>query len=334
MPDRRAVVARRVRTIPTLAGIFLAAWILSPLLFLLAAIVDIARRMVAPGTPWMATRLVAMLLAYVTAEALGLVALGAVWLATPGLGRARFRGSFAVQRFWAGLLFRSVRRIFGLHLHVEGAGEAEPAPFLLVSRHASIIDNLLPSQLVSSPFGIHVRYVIKEELLSDPAIDVGGVRLGNYFVHRGSGERELGPLREFARDTPVDEAILIFPEGTRFTEEKRRRAVDRLLRRSPRLGALAEHMTDVLPPRPGGTIALLEGRPTDVVVLAHRGLEGFASVTDIWRGAMVGRTIRVRLTRYPIADIPEGRADRAEWLFERWAEIDDWIRSEPEEERA
>lgn len=333
MADRRTVVARRMRTIPALVGLFVVSWTLSPALLVAAAAVDVVRA-ATRRTPWMATRLVGMLLAYVTAEAYGLAALGAVWIATIGAPRSRFRGSFAVQRMWAGMLFWSVRRIFGLRLVVDGEQEAADAPFLLVSRHASIIDNLLPSQLVSAPFGIHVRYVIKDELLSDPAIDVGGTRLGNYFVRRGSGERELEPLREFARNTSPDEAILIFPEGTRFTDEKRRRALDRLDRRSPRLGALAAGMTDVLPPRPGGTIALLEGRPTDVVVLAHRGLEGFASVGDIWRGAMVGRTIRARLTRIPLAAIPDGRTDRAEWLFERWAEMDAWIRSEPDEEPA
>lgn len=329
MADRRTVLSRRLRTIPVLIGLFLASWALSPALAVCALAVD-AIRAATRRTPWMAIRLVAMLLVYVTAELLGLIALGAVWVAA-GLGangRLLTRGTFAIQRMWAGTLFAAVCRIFRLDLDVEGSEQAADPPYLLLARHASIVDNLLPSQLVTAPHGTHIRYVIKDELLSDPAIDVAGNRLGNYFVRRGSGEREMEPLRAFAAATPDDEAILIYPEGTRFTLQKRDRALDRLSRRSPRLHALAAGMTSVLPPRPGGTLALMEGRPSDVVLLAHRGLEGFASIGDIWRGGMVGRTIRVRFTRVPGHEVPSGRSARTEWLFALWSETDAWIRTE------
>jgi hypothetical protein len=41
----------------------------------------------------------------------------------------------------------------------------------------------------------------------------------------------------------------------------------------------------VVPPRPAG---MLGARPLDVVVIAHRGLEGFAEIRDIWSGGLVG----------------------------------------------
>jgi hypothetical protein len=75
----------------------------------------------------------------------------------------------------------------------------------------------------------------------------------------------------------------------------------------------------------GGTLALLEACGADVVVMAHRGLDGFARIADIWRGAMVRRHVEVEFWRIARADIPEGRAERAEWLFEFWSRIDHWL---------
>ncbi len=325
---RRSVLVRRMATVPVLLLGFAAAWAASPLLLAVGVVVDAARS-IARRTPWMAVRLVGFLLAYLTAETIGVLALGATWIAT-GFGRAGtvlHRATFAIQRVWAGWLFWVVRRIFSLRLDVDGLESVAPAPFLLLARHTSIVDNLLPSHFISRPHGIHIRYVMKDELLVDPALDIAGTRLGNHFVRRGSAERdrELDALRVLAAGAGPDEAILIYPEGTRFTPEKRRASLRRLSAGSPRLHELATRLRSVLPPRPAGTLALLEGRMSDVVVMAHRGLEGFARVADIWRGGMVRTLVQVRFWRIPADAIPQGRPARTEWLFSVWQELDDWV---------
>ena len=37
------------------------------------------------------------------------------------------------------------------------------------------------------------------------------------------------------------------------------------------------------------------------------------------------QNIRVRFWRHAADSIPASEADRAEWLYERWQELDDWV---------
>jgi 1-acyl-sn-glycerol-3-phosphate acyltransferase len=324
----RNAVTRRLRTIPILFLGFVATWFLSPVLFLAAIATDLVRWL-GGRTPWMATRLVAFLLAYLTAETVGVIALFITWIGS-GFGKIRsisFRTAFAVQKAWAGFLFASVRRLFRLTVEVDGLDAVTPAPFILLARHTSIVDNLLPSHFISIPHDVHVRYVMKDELLVDPALDIAGNRLPNLFVRRGAGDgdREASNVRRLAETLGPDEGILIYPEGTRFTEAKRTRALEILQRRSPELHARAVTWRSVLPPRLGGTLALLEGCAADIVVLTHEGLDGFARVADIWKGAMVGRHIQVRFDRISRSEVPESRSGRAEWLYDIWEGIDGWV---------
>jgi 1-acyl-sn-glycerol-3-phosphate acyltransferase len=317
-----------MRTIPLVVVAWLLTLALLPVLLVVAPAVDLVRWAV-HRTPWMAIRLVAFLTAYLTAEVTGLVALFGVWLLA-GLGRSRERLerlTFSVQKAWSGFVFWAVRTVFSLRFDIEGIEAVQPEPYLIFSRHASIVDNLLPSRFITRPFGTHIRYVMKRELLNDPALDVAGSRLPNAFIRRGSGEgdREIASIKALAASLRPGEAVLIYPEGTRFTEEKLASARRRLERSSPRLAGIAGGLRHVLPPRLGGPLALLESCAADVVVLAHRGLDGFARVADIWRGGMVRTRVTVRFHRVPRSEIPDDRASRAEWLFGVWQDLDDWV---------
>jgi 1-acyl-sn-glycerol-3-phosphate acyltransferase len=326
--DRSASVRRRLRTIPLVVLAWLVTVALLPVLLAAAVVVDAVRWSVR-RTPWMAARIVTFVTAYLFAEVVGLVALFGVWvLAACGRNRPRLeRSTFSVQRAWSGFVFWAVRTVFSLRFDVEGLEAVQPEPYLIFSRHASIVDNLLPSQFITRPFGTHIRYVMKRELLGDPALDVAGSRLPNAFIRRGSGEgdREIASIKALAASLGPGEAVLIYPEGTRFTPEKLETARRRLERSSPRLAGIAGGLRHVLPPRLGGPLALLESCAADVVVLAHRGLDGFARVADIWRGGMVRTRVTVRFHRVPRSEIPDDRADRAEWLFGVWQDIDDWV---------
>ena len=120
--------------------------------------------------------------------------------------------------------------------------------------------------------------------------------------------------------------MLIFPEGTRYTPEKLARAKEVLAERAPAVAPLAAGLHNLLPPRLGGPLALLEqGRGTDVVFCGHVGFDGYETVSDIWNGALVGSTIRVRFWRHPAAAVPSDREELTSWLYSRWQEVDDWI---------
>ena len=135
------------------------------------------------------------------------------------------RGPLAGPVVCAAVVLGSARRLFALRFEIEGAEAPHPGPILVLARHASIVDNLLPAWFVVRPHAITLRYVLKKELLSDPVLDVGGSRLPNYFVDRSSTSprAELRGITELATDLPPNEGVLIFPEGTRIPPGKRGR---------------------------------------------------------------------------------------------------------------
>jgi hypothetical protein len=171
--------------------------------------------------------------------------------------------------------------------------------------------------------------VLKRELLWDPCLDIVGRRLPNAFVDRSAArtQAEVLAVAGLARDLDAGSAVLIYPEGTRFAESKRGRSVAALReRKQDALADIASTFRHVLPPRLGGALALLDAAPdVDVILLEHTGFEGAATFASFWGGGLVGTTIRVRLRRIAAATIPRERTD--EWLFSRWAEMDDWISS-------
>ncbi len=320
---------RRLRSISIVGATFVGATAALPLLLLAAALYDLAA-LTKGRRHLMAVRLTLIGWVYLGTEILGVIALGAVWLASAG-GRIRalfIGGTYAIQRWWAGAVFTTVRTMFDLRIDVEGAEELTPGPIMVFMRHASIVDNLLPNVLITAPHGINLRYVLKRELLSDPALDIAGSRLPNYFVDRRStdSEGEVAAIRRLGTGLGSAEGVLIYPEGTRSTPERRTRALARLRASNPSLHARAATMRAVMPPRLGGPLALLEVEPpADVVIAAHAGLDGFSHIRDILSGGLVGSIIRVRFQRFPHSDIPADPAGRAEWLYDRWAEIDEWV---------
>ena len=320
---------RRLKTIPTFVVGLIIMLVVAPVALPLIAVVDAARWLIS-RKHWMGVRLYSFGVVYLTAETAGLIALGATWVAT-GFGRFRrplLSWTFAIQQTWAGTLLGAARGIFGLRLEVENDEAISPGPIVLMVRHASIVDNLLPAVLVSTRHGILLRYILKRELLSDPCLDVAGNRLPNYFVQRGAddAQAELSAIRDLAAGLGPNDGVLIYPEGTRFTEAKQTRALEKLKEIEPGLFERAQQLSHVLPPRLGGPLALLEAAGTaDVVILTHQGLEGFAHLRDIWAGGMVDATIRVEFWRVPRSEIPTNRAEQISWLYEIWAGVDDWI---------
>lgn len=322
------MIGRRLRTIPPILLGLLAATVLLPVLLAGAVVVDVVRR-IRHGRPFMAVRLVTFLWVYLAAETAGLAVLAALWVLAAGGRRRAWMAdrTWRFQQVWGGALFAAARTLFGLRVEVSGDEHVTPGPILVLIRHASIVDNLLPSVLVARRHGIRLRYVLKRELLSDPCLDVAGKRLPNYFVRRNTGEAaERENIRRLAEGLGPDEGVLLYPEGTRFTPERRAAAIAKIAERDPERAARMEGIESLLPPKVGGLLALLDGAPAaDVVVLAHQGFDGLRLVSDIWAGALVGRTIRVRFTRTPRAEIPAGRAERVAWLDAAWADADAWV---------
>ena len=219
-------IGRRLKTVPTRFIGLLVVTVLFPVLLVAALVTDVVRALTA-HRPFMATRLLLIGWIYLAGEVVCIAAFALTWLFTIGPRRAERleRSAWNIQQRWAPSLFRPLCTLFRLRFTIEGADQAEPGPVLVFIRHASIIDNLLPSVVVAGPHELNLRYLIKRELRNDPGLDIGGDRLRNYFVRRDTGEDiERENVRRLSEGLGPKDGMLIFPEGTRFTPERRARA--------------------------------------------------------------------------------------------------------------
>jgi 1-acyl-sn-glycerol-3-phosphate acyltransferase len=331
--------ARWPRRLVTIPGVLLGFCLVSaalPAMLAAAVLLDAARA--AGRRTWISVRVTLFLWAYLAIDTGGLLLLALVGLGTLGSPARRERLTWPVQRLYTGTLMRATRVLFSLDFVVEGEElAAEGGPVLVFVRHASIVDTLIPSVFIANRFHLRLRFVLKRELLVAPCLDVAGHWIPNYFVARDGADsaREIAAVEALKDGIGARDGVLLYPEGTRFSEEKRRRLLARL---EPPARARVERLRHVLPVRPGGALALLSAAPAcDVIFLGHTGLEGFVSVTDIWAGAMVGQTVRVKMWRERADLIPAGREALLAWLEERWERLDGWITSQSapaEEERA
>jgi 1-acyl-sn-glycerol-3-phosphate acyltransferase len=323
------MLRRRLATVP---GVFIA-WALwlaaTPIWLLVAAAVDLVRRR--RGVTLRSGALVAV---YLCCEIAGVVASGALWSwrAIAGIDPERWTDlHFRLEAWWGATLFRALVRLFALRVEVEGDAGLARGPYLLLLRHASAADTLLASGLISRPHRVRLRYVLKRELLWDPCLDIVGHRLPNVFVDRATddSQAEIQRVRELARRLGPRDGVLIYPEGTRFSEAKRRQLLARLhAKGDTKMLEYARSLGSVLPPRPGGTLGLLdEARDSDVIICAHTGFEDAASFARFWYGSLVGRVIRVQFQRVPRDRIPDGRDARSAWLLEEWRRVDSWVES-------
>ncbi len=330
MSDRANRVLRRLITIPTFTVGFLVGLTSLPFLLPIVTVTDLAR-----GSRLGATRALLFVVYYLGCETVGIVVSGWLWLRF-GLTGTRsgpdwLDEHFRLQCWWASMLLAGVRVLFGLRIDVEGSDVVPrgDGPFLLFVRHVSVADTVLAATYLSARRGHRLRYVLKRELLWDPCLDIVGHRLPNCFVERGAriSATEIQKIRTLARDLGPSEGVLIYPEGTRFTPQRRASVLARiaasgdtdLLNRSREL----EH---VLPPRLGGSLALLDECPeADVVFCAHTGFEGTMRLTDLASGSLVGSRVRAAFWRIPAVSIPHDHEARRGWLFERWRELDLWI---------
>lgn len=236
--------------------------------------------------------------------------------------------NYRLQRRWVGRLFAGLRVIYGLDVSIEGALPTG-RPVLLLPRHTGMADTLLPFVLFDGPPVRHPRYVLKKELLWGPCLNAVGRRLPNAFVARGSDDKatEVRRVAALADGLGERDVVVIFPEGTRFSEGKRARLIARLEERGEfdRADA-ARQLRTVMPFRVDGVEALLEeAGPMDVVFMAHTGLEGVSASPALLEVALHGNTVRAALLTVPADQVPTDPDTRRAWLHANWRTVDDTV---------
>ncbi len=241
------------------------------------------------------------------------------------------------QLWWAASLLRWARRLLNVDFSIDHASNdlesLPPGPFAVLSRHASMVDAVLPIVLVVGQMRRYAHYVLKDELLWDPSINIYGQRLGNWFVTRGSRtEDDLEGIAQLASDAQPNSGLVIFPEGTYATPSNRRRVISSLTRKveagelEAEVVEYANRLKALLPPKPAGTMALLANRPdADVVLLGHVGLEGVAEVRGLRRRLPLSHPVAIRWWTYQRSQIPDDLDKLEAWLQQRWLELDRWV---------
>ncbi len=304
------MIKRRCLTIGSLAVITLLLLVFAPILGLLTLLASVV--------PAFRTAPHSLVFVYwfVICEWTGLVRFAWVYL------RYRNSSTFLLHlrdiQFWlAQALFDLGRRVFQLEIEVRGDAALTGPCAILLSRHTSMADTVLPLLYFGKARMESLRYVLKQELQFFPCLDIGGNLLPNVFVDRSGADsaaavRDVSELVATAGD---DESVLIYPEGTRFTQAKH----DALGRR-PLLREQIRRWPGLLPLRLGGVSAMLEKNPgKDLVFLAHVGFEGSANVHDLLGGGWLKQRVILQFWRIPYADIPTG--DPTEFLFSQWDQM-------------
>lgn len=318
---------RRAITIPGTFALTCGYTVCLPLVALVAFVADLFLR-----RHGAVTRTALLLWVLFAMESAGIIAAFALWLArVAGLIQdpAAYQSAhYRLQRWWGSTLARAGQRLFRIRLEVENNYSFGQRPFILMLRHTSSVDTLLPVYLISRVHAVRFRYVLKRQLLWDPCLDIVGQRLPNVFVRPSCGaRRNVAVLRELAAGAQSpNEGLLIYPEGTRFTPAKQARIRDEWDVKNPGAPGYVNTLQHVLPPRTAGAIALLQGNPrADAVFCVHAGFDGTATLGALMRGRLVGAVVRVFFFSVPAADIPSASDAQAQWLRDQWLRVDETV---------
>lgn len=319
---------RRLIIAPLVVVAAVTALFSLPLLLVVAA----ALTTVTPGR-WRPVRFAWFFFLYLGLEAVTLIVLFGLWIATgfglfidePWSQRLHYRILGLVLR----ILELEAHRVLNVTIVSDGAtpDDLRGRPLVVLARHAGAGDSFLLVDTLVNWYQREPRIVLKSALQWDPALDVLLNRLPTRFVGGGKSTDVVTEIRELASDLDEDDAFVIFPEGGNFTPQRRANSLEWLRARGmqSRFEA-ADRMTNVLAPREAGTTAALTAaRDADVVVVAHTGLEHLSSVKAMWRYMPLDTEIRLHWEHVPASKVPREPAAVSVWLYERWEAIDTWV---------
>ncbi len=223
-----------------------------------------------------------------------------------------------VQFWWAQSLLNLGMRLFRVTIEVSGQDALKGPCALLFSRHTSMGDTVLPLIYFGKARSEGLRYVLKQELQIVPCLDIGGHRIPNVFVDRSGADsaHAIRQIYDLVSSAGNDESVLIYPEGTRYTQTKHKE----LGQRHKGLADQLARWPNLLPPRLGGVTAMLEANPgKDVVFLAHSGFEGSANINDLFNGSWLNQRVKLHFWRVPYTDLPKDKYN--EFIFSQWDQM-------------
>jgi len=319
---------RRVRTIPIMLGATIIGILASPFLVVGAAVADVVRGKLRMPT----VRMALFLLQYAVNDSVEIVLAPIYWMMAGAGTRLDHPASIErhqrLQSWSIDVLARRAERLLGLRVDVDPAAASAlaPGPVIVLCRHVNIVDASLPT-LLYERLGLRTRGVIMAELLADPGFDLIYSRTGSVFIPRDNGPEARAMVRGLGANVDETTAVVIFPEGRLFRRDRLDRTKARLALENPERAARIASLTYVLPPRPGGVLALLDTIRADVVVIAHSGLDKYQSFAELAKAVPLGTPIEVTAWRVPADQIPSDDREQIAWLDQQWVLVDEWIAS-------
>ncbi|MEO6886169.1 MAG: 1-acyl-sn-glycerol-3-phosphate acyltransferase [Jatrophihabitantaceae bacterium] len=228
----------------------------------------------------------------------------------------------------AGRLFGYAVDLVGRELRIE-----HQHPLVVLARHAGPGDSFTLVHLLVTTYHRVPRVVLKQTLQWDPGLDVVLTRLDCHFLpsKSGAGEDRAVAIAETVNHLVPGDAMLLFPEGSNWTPRRHRRSVIALRRSGHvRKAREASARTHVLPPHPRGTVAALTARDdTDVLVVAHAGLDTLVNPGQMWAALPLrNRPMRIRAWLRPAGEVPREASAITSWLEDQWADVDQWVATE------
>lgn len=275
---------------------------------------------------------------YLVAESIGILACLVLWVAS-GFGILKSQGyeerHYRLLEWVVRFIYRNAVRTLKISVEIEQVDEHDTSPIdshrplLVFCRHAGPGDSFLLLHEVIVRLRRRPRIVLKDLLQLDPMLDIILNRLPNEFVGpaRGSSKSLVDSINMLAENMDARDALVLFPEGGNYTPARRVRAIERLRGLGHHDEAkTAESMTRVLPPRPGGALAAIAANPqTDILLIAHTGLEHMSGPADLWRGLPMDTPVKAAWWLEREEDVPSDPDAQVDWLFEKWRRIDSWI---------
>lgn len=250
---------------------------------------------------WVALNLIAGLLVLIPVSLISaLIPLALIRRGCFFLTQKIYRTAVRINSFW-------MKRVIGIELIVEGDPHIH-AKAIIICNHQSWFDIPIIQDVVASR-GPIVKFLIKRELIWVPII--GWICLALRLPTLGRSKNTDTRIRDrtIIRNTSNSHAnepgaLLIFPEGTRFTEKKR--------------ALQGASYNNLLKPKSGGVNLIKEHTSPDVE-LVDMTIDYHRKNVSIWE-CLHGSppVITITLKHYRIGDIK----DASSWLNERWKEKD------------
>lgn len=323
---------RRAISLSSYLILFVLYVALFPVVLPLVLILDVVR----PEAKFSATRMMVFLGIYLAAEIVVMVWTTFHLFYGPPDSERYLAAHYKAQYMFLSGMFHLGMWLFNVKMRIDDLEAAREGPYILMVRHASIADALLPNAILPRYFPLRLRVILKHELLRDPAVDIVGCRIPNAFVKRGGydTQKAVNHIRSLVDGISPRELILLFPEGTRFSKKRQQRILTKLeASGDPEIYEMAKSLKRLLPPHLAGVLGLLDASDNklDAVFCAHTGFDGVRRLSDFWNGKLVGREVHIQFWRVPAKDIPKTEAERIRWIYGEWQKVDNWVVQHTEE---